>query len=66
MHFGARLAAMGRTESPAGTLRGLVKAGQLHIRPVAGSTPRWPPHIPQPSPARNNRDAWGRCRLNEP
>ena len=46
MHFGARLAAMGRTESPAGTLRGLVKAGQLHTRPVAGSNLRRAPNIP--------------------
>ena len=31
MHLDARLAAMGRTESPAGTLRGWMKAGQ-HTR----------------------------------
>ncbi len=66
MHVGARLAAMGRTESPAGTLLGWVKAGQLRIRPVAGSNPRRLPHIPQPSPAHNSRDAWTPHRLTRP
>ena len=46
MHVGARLVAMGRTESPVGTLRGWVEAGRLHARPVAGSTPRRVPNIP--------------------
>ena len=66
MHVGARLAAMGRTEFPAGTLLGLVKAGQLHTRPVAGSNLRRAPHVPQPSPAHNSRDAWAPRRLTRP
>lgn len=62
MHVGARLVAMGRTESPAGTFRGLVTAGRLHTRPVAGSSPHQLPRIRQPSPTRIGRDAWAHQR----
>ena len=58
MHVGARLVAMGRTESPASTLCGLVTAGRLHTRPHGRQQPALAARIPQPSPTRIGRDAW--------